>query len=147
MTDADLGADDALDAEDYLLDCMGDAITLWDVLRHPQTVKQFAHFDSVHATDPWAARESVSQLVEFFQHTTATLDAPADTLAELFLLHCTNAAAPVEGANDETFIECLISFDLLPQAGDLLAALDTATAANRVEIEAKLQALRDRRDA
>lgn len=146
MSDTEPLSADALDAEDYLLDCMGDAITLWEVLRHPQGMP-FAHFDTVFETDPWAARESVAQLVEFFQNATESLDAPSDALAEAFLRHCTNAEAEVDGAKDDPFLECLISYDLLPQAGELMAALATAAPEAKAELEAKLGALRDRRDA
>lgn len=147
MTETDPLTAEALDAEDYLLDCMGDAITLWDILRHPQSADGFARFDAVREADPWAARESVAQLVEFFQHATAALDAPADELAELFLRHCTNAAEESAASDDDPFIECVISFDLLPEAGEYLAALQTADATQRAELAAKLQSLRDRRDA
>lgn len=147
MTDTDL-TDEALDAEDYLLDSMGDAITLWEALRHPVSVAAFPRFDALRETDPWAARESVAQLVEYFQQTTGALDAPAESLAELFLLHCTNAAepAPAEG-DDDAFLECLIPFELLPQAGEHLAALDLAESAEADLLETRLKSLRDRRDA
>ncbi len=161
MTDLDptSGAtpDDALDAEDYLLDSMGDAITLWEALRHPMSVAAFARFDALRHADPWAARESVAQLVEYFQQATGALDAPADSLAELFLIHCTNAAEPPPAEDptgtgsvsddEDAFLECLIGFDLLPQAGELLSQLDLAEAAERPALEHRLGTLRARRDA
>lgn len=147
MTDTDPLTDEALDAEDYLLDSMGDAITLWDSLRHPVTVERFAHFDSLREADPWAARESVAQLVEYFQNATSSLDAPADTLAELFLIHCTNAADPAAAEDEDAFLECLIAYELLPEAGEHLAALDLADDGEKPDLEAKLQSLRDRRVA
>lgn len=147
MTDTDPLTAEALEAEDYLLDSMGDAITLWDALRHPATVARFAHFDSLRETDPWAARESVAQLVEYFQNATASLDAPADTLAELFLIHCTNAADRAADADEDAFLECLIDYELLPEAGEHLAALDLADDGEKPDLEAKLQSLRDRRVA
>lgn len=148
MTDTDMLTAEALDAEDYLLDSMGDAITLWEALRHPTLVEHFPHFDALRSADPWAARESVAQLVEYFQNATNTLDAPADTLAEAFLIHCTNAADPVaDDAEDDAFLECLIAYELLPEAGEHLAALDLAEDAEKAGLEAKLKTLRDRRDA
>lgn len=148
MTDTDILTAQALDAEDYLLDSMGDAITLWEALRHPVSVDRFAHFEAVRQSDPWAAREGVAQLVEYFQNATGALDATADTLAELFLIHCTNAAeTPTADHDDDAFLECLIAYDLLPEAGEHLAALDIADDDEKPEIEAKLKALRDRRDA
>ena len=151
MTDTDVDdlTGEALDAEDYLLDSMGDAITLWEALRHPMTGANFARFESLRASDPWAARESVAQLVEYFQQTTGALDAPADTLAELFLIHCTNASEPPspDEESDEAFLECVIPFALLPQAGEQLEALDLAGDASRPAIEAKLVSMRNRRDA
>lgn len=148
MTETDSLTAEALDAEDYLLDSMGDAITLWETLRHPPTAGRFHHFNALRETDPWAARESVAQLVEYFQHATGALDAPAETLAELFLIHCTNAADSIAGEQDEDlFLECLIAYDLLPQAGEHLAELDIADADEKAKAEASLKSLRDRRDA
>lgn len=153
MTDTEMLSAEALDAEDYLLDSMGDAITLWEALRHPASIARFAHFETMRQADPWAARESVAQLVEFFQHATDTLDAPSETLAELFLIHCTNAADRLAAKDSEAgddadaFLECLIAYDLLPKAGEHLAALDLADDADKAELEASLKSLRNRRDA
>lgn len=148
MTDSDSLAAEALDAEDYLLDSMGDAITLWEALRHPAVAGRFSHFETLRTSDPWAARESVAQLVDFFQNATGALDAPADSLVELFLIHCTNAAEPVAtDAEEDAYLECLIAYDLLPEAGEHLAALDLADEGEKPELEARLKALRDRRDA
>ena len=146
MTDTDPLSTAALDAEDYLLDCMGDAVTLWEALRHPQGAP-FTHFDRVFDADPWAARESVAQLVEFFQNATESLDAPSDALAEVFLRHCTNAETATQADEDDPFLECLIAYDRLPKAGELLAALATAAPEARADLEDKLRAFRDMRDA
>lgn len=147
MTDIDPMTAEALDAEDYLLDSMGDAITLWEVLRHPSTVGRFALFETMRAADPWAARESVSQLVEYFQHATAQLDAPADTLAEAFLLHCTNAADAAAGDDADGFLECLVAYERLPEAGEHLAALDLAEDGEKPALLENLKSLRDLRIA
>lgn len=148
MTDTDNLTAEALDAEDYLLDSMGDAITLWEALRHPTLTDRFARFEALREADTWAARESTAQLVEYFQNATEASDAPAEALAELFLIHCTNAADTVDGEEaEDAFLECLIAYELLPEAGEHLAALDIAEDDERPEIEGKLKALRDRRDA
>ncbi len=147
-TEPDSLTSEALDAEDYLLDSMGDAILLWETLRHPASGTAFARFDTLRHADPWAARESVAQLVEYFQQATATLDAPADALAESFLIHCTNAADPAspDADDEDAFLECLVAYALLPEAGEHLAALDLADDSARPDLAAQLKALRDRRD-
>ena len=68
-----------------------------------------------------------------------------DTLAEAFLIHCTNAAEATDADDEDGFLECLVAYERLPEAGEHLSELDLADDSEKAALLAKLKSLRDLR--